>query len=156
MLIESLRPFLRGLSEGMDSAADVVLQPEEAYEWRARRKGWLMSAIALCNSPYATIIHNFWGQELRYTFASVYSAGLTSPNGETNWVSAYDTANSLYAMVYAPRPYKYFREGSRIAIYNPTPSQIRLQGVGFHYIEVVDGGELLRSLREVLGRSPVG
>lgn len=153
MLIESLRPFLRGLSEALYSETGLVLKPGGIYEWKSGRRGWLMSALASCSSPYATIIHNFWGQEARYTLVEIYSSGMTTPNDEYNWISVYDTANNIYTALYAPRPYKYFRENSRIAIYNPTPNEIRLHAAVFHYLEIMDEEEFMRSLREILGRA---
>jgi len=149
MLIEALRPFLRGLSEGLYGQANIILKPEETFEWKTEKKGWLMSAIGSCNSPDAVIIHNFWGQEIRYPLRGILPISGTLPNNEFNWISTYDTTNNVYTALYAPRPYKYFKEGSRIAIYNPTSNPITIYMVGFHYIEIMDEKALLESLRQI-------
>jgi len=159
-LIESLRPFLRGIDELAWFVVNKSLNPGESIEFRPGKAGWLVDIAVVVDTPYLSVKHNYWGQDIEYSIYSVYVYGNLSTNVAYNYVTKYDTVNNIYSMAYAPRPFKYYTKSAYIKITAPLINPITLVPITtpatityllVHYLEITDLDELKKSMQEVLG-----
>jgi len=158
-LLEELLPLLDGVSKELFTKENIVLPPGESFEWRAESDGWISFCMGVCNQKHARIIHNIWVKEVSFSPFEAYTFGLTQENTTHIFCAKYDPANNIYALIYAPRPYKFFRKNDYIKIIAPkadptTGEPITTPTIGSLYIEltyITDHKKFKESLREILG-----
>jgi len=152
-LIESLRPFLRGIEELNFGKQLFTVKAGEHERWKPDKAGWLVDFSIASTSPLIAIEHNFWGQKLSYNLYQAYTLGNSLyPNNAVQWFTKYDTVNSVYTMFYTPRPYDYYTNIMYIDIKNETGSDISVISILIHYLSITDVNELKKSIQEVLSK----
>ena len=159
--IEELLPVLEGINEELFTRENVVLPPGESFEWRAASDGWMIFCMGTCNQKHARITHNIWVKEVSFSPYECYTLGLVQANTTHVYCAKYDTDNNIYALIYSPRPYKFFRKNNYIKITAPkadpfTGTPITTPTIGSLHIEVVyitDHKKFRESLTRVSGKS---
>ena len=160
-MIEELLPLLDGLKEESFRYDNVLLLPGRSIEWKAPSDGWLIFTIGVCNQKHATITHNIWVKETSFSPYLAYTYGFTQESNTHVFCSKYDEVNNFYVLVYAPRPFKFFRKDDYIRITAPTfdpitNTPITEPTVGTLYIEtvlIIDYKKFRESFKSIFGGS---
>jgi hypothetical protein len=156
--IEELLPLLEGVREERYWLENVVLKPGESTEWVAPLDGWMSFVAGMFNQKHTTVVHNIWVKEVSFSPYTLYTAGATQANSMVCWCSKYDSTNDVYVLVYAPRPYKFFRKNDYIRITAPKADPVTgapittptvCSTVDIQVIYITDREKLRESLRSL-------
>lgn len=158
--LETILPLLKGVEEQSLYKSLKTLAPTEYLDFYPHKKGYLIDASCIVNSPYVRVIQNFWGQELSYDIYTIYAiAGVTIPNNAANYSPKYDVINNIYSLIYTPRPYKYYNDNAYIKVIAPSidpttglPIVTSLYVYVFlvHYIQIENMNDFKESLKDVI------
>ena len=154
--LEAFRPLLRGIEEYNWQRANFNIPTGDRAHWKPDHAGWLIDWALVTMNPNVIVEHNFWGQKISYSPAQFYAATTDStfyvvPNPAYNWFSKWDIMNSIYSMLYTPRPYDYFTDDMYIDVINDTGLPAQILGLNVHYLDLIHPEEYIKSVKEIYG-----